>query len=163
VTIEWIEQWPPPEGVEIRQVYGIVFDRSGRVVVQDDQGRYNLPGGTPDPGDFGMLATLARECFEESQITLEAAEPVGYQQVTEDDETYIQVRFAALLQGTCPRQADPCTGRSYERLLASPKDAPGLLGWGERGDRQFAAAAAAAAHHWGIEPAPAGAAREYIP
>jgi 8-oxo-dGTP pyrophosphatase MutT (NUDIX family) len=147
----------------VRQVYGIAFDTLGRVVVQDDRGRFNLPGGTPEPGDSGWEETLARECLEESQITFSAAEPIGYQRVTEGDDTYAQVRYAALLEEFWPRRPDPCTGRSYERVLVSPHDAARLLGWGERGTAQFAAAADAAARHWSITPAVAGTAHEYVP
>jgi 8-oxo-dGTP pyrophosphatase MutT (NUDIX family) len=165
VEIDWMACWPPAPGLEIRQVYGIVFDgRSGRVVVQEDGERYNLPGGTPEPGDTGLLDTLARECFEESQIRLSAAEPIGYQRVAEDDgTTYAQTRFVAVLTEVCPRRPDPSTGRVYGRMLVSPMDAPDLLCWGSRGIAQFAAAVAAAERRWGIEPARSGARREYIP
>ncbi|MGW6145220.1 NUDIX domain-containing protein [Streptomyces sp. NPDC055140] len=111
--VRWAEAWPPPAGVGVRQVYGIVFDSvSGSVVVQDDNGRYNLPGGTPEPEDNAdLVATLRREVHEESQLVLADWAPVGYQLVSEDGRApYVQVRYAALLEKAYPIAPDPSTG-----------------------------------------------------
>ncbi|MFH8738047.1 MULTISPECIES: NUDIX hydrolase [unclassified Streptomyces] len=161
--VRWVEAWPPPTTAEVRQVYGIVFESvSGAVVVQDDGGRYNLPGGTPEPEDSGdLLATLRREVHEESQLALADWAPVGYQLVSEDGRApYVQVRYAALLEKADPIAPDPCTGRAYGRMLVSPVDAAELLGWGERGAAQLAAAARVAAERWGLTVAAAGTARQ---
>jgi len=145
----------------VRQVYGILYDRLGRVLLQDDGGRYNLPGGTPEPADADLPGTLARECMEESQVRVSDAVPVGYQLVEEDGEVYAQVRMAALIRELCPVAADPCTGRAYRRLMVAPLRAPGLLGWGPRGEAQLAAATALAGERWGLALAP-GAPQEYV-
>lgn len=156
--IEWVEQWPPPAGMAVCQVYGIVFDSdSGTVVVQDDKGRHNLPGGTPEEEDADLVATLRRECHEESQLVLADWEPVGYQVVTESGRApYAQVRYAALLERADPIAPDACTGRAYGRVLASPDDAADLLGWGAHGLAQLQAAAHVAAEKWGMNIAAAG-------
>lgn len=153
--------WPVPDGTPVRQVYGILFDRSGRVLLQDDQGRFNLPGGTPEPADAGLLGTLERECMEESQVRISDAVPVGYQLVGEDRVFYAQVRMAGLIKELCPAAADPCTGRVYRRLMVAPLQAPALLDWGSRGEAQFAAAAELASQRWGITLASA-AGQEYV-
>ncbi|MFE6904249.1 NUDIX domain-containing protein [Streptomyces sp. NPDC057717] len=163
--VRWVEAWPPPVGVDVRQVYGIVFDCvSGAVVVQDDEGRYNLPGGTPEPEDNAdLVATLRREVYEESQLVLADWAPVGYQLVSEDGRApYVQVRYAALLEKAGPIAPDPSTGRAYGRVLVSPVDAAGLLGWGERGAAQLAAAARIAAERWGMAIAAAGTTRQEL-
>lgn len=160
--ITWMAEWPVPDGVEVRQVYGILFDREGRVLVQDDDGRYNLPGGTPDKGDGGLLGTLERECLEESQVLISDAVPVGYQLVEEDGgRGYAQVRMAARIRELLPVTEDPCTGRAYRRLLVAPYQAADLLGWGTRASGQLGAAAELAAGQWGIVLAP-GACPEYM-
>ncbi|MET7543859.1 NUDIX hydrolase [Streptomyces sp. NPDC005507] len=164
--MRWVEQWPPPQDVPVRQVYGIVFEPvSGTVVVQDDHGRHNLPGGTPEPEDAGdPVATLHREVYEESQLVLADWEPVGYQLVSEDEHPlYAQIRYAALLKAADPIAPDPCTGRTYGRVLVSATDASGLLGWGERGAAQLTAAARVAVERWGLALAPAGAERQELP
>ncbi|WP_324907283.1 NUDIX domain-containing protein [Streptomyces sp. CB01635] len=164
-AVRWVEAWPPPPEFKVRQVYGIVFHPvSGAVVVQDDEGRYNLPGGTPEPEDNAdLVATLRREVHEESQLVLSDWAPVGYQLVREDGQApYVQVRYAALLDKADPITPDPCTGRAYGRVLVSPADAAELLRWGERGAAQLAAASRVAAERWGLTIAAAGTARQEL-
>ncbi|WP_081539350.1 MULTISPECIES: NUDIX hydrolase [Kitasatospora] len=163
-TVEWVEQWPPPQELPVRQVYGVVFDAaSGAVVVQDDAGRYNLPGGTPEEEDVDLVATLQRECYEESRLVLKDWAPVGYQVVREAKRApYAQVRYAALLERADPVAADPCTGRAYGRALVSPSDAADLLGWGERGAAQLEAAARIAVERWSLVVAVAGTERREL-
>ena len=38
------------------------------MLVQDDDGVFNLPGGTPESYDADLVATLVREAFEENQV-----------------------------------------------------------------------------------------------
>ncbi|MFG2697212.1 NUDIX domain-containing protein [Kitasatospora sp. NPDC048407] len=160
-TVEWVEQWPPPHGMSIRQVYAVVFEaESGAVVVQDDAGRCNLPGGTPEEDDEDLVATLRRECYEESQLVLKDWEPVGYQVVREvGRDPYAQVRYAALLERADPVAPDPCTGRAYGRILVSPSDAAELLGWGDRGAAQLHAACRVAVQRWRLTIPAAGVER----
>ena len=71
-----------PLGLEITQVYGyLICPETGRVLIQDDEGTFNLPGGTPEPWDEGLFATLAREAAEESQVRVDAAVYLGFQEV----------------------------------------------------------------------------------
>ncbi|WP_326771504.1 NUDIX hydrolase [Streptomyces sp. NBC_01445] len=163
--VRWVEAWPPPPEFKVRQVYGIVFHPvSGTVVVQDDKGRYNLPGGTPEPEDNAdLVATLRREVHEESQLVLSDWAPVGYQLVREDGQApYAQVRYSALLDKADPITPDPCTDRAYGRVLVSPVYAAELLGWGERGAAQLAAVSRVAAERWGLTTAAAGTARQEL-
>jgi len=85
----------------VRQVYGILFGRAGRVLLQDDQGRCNLPGGTPEPVAAGLPGTLERECTEESQVRVSDAGPAGYQLVEEDGEVYAQARALPNTPAAC--------------------------------------------------------------
>src|SRR5581483_5958981 len=64
----WWHEAPVPAGLEITQVYGyLLCPRTCRVLVQDDDGVFNLPGGTPELEDDGdLVATLVREAFEEN-------------------------------------------------------------------------------------------------
>ncbi|MFB6679375.1 hypothetical protein ACFCWG_44720 [Streptomyces sp. NPDC056390] len=73
-----------------------------------------------------------------------------------------EVRYAALLEKAYPIAPDPSTGRAYGRVLVSPVDAAGLLGWGERGAAQLAAAARVAAERWGTTIAAAGTTRQEL-
>jgi hypothetical protein len=63
----WWHEAPVPAGLEVTQVCGyLLCPVTCRVLVQDDDGVFNLPGGTPEPEDGGdLVATLVREAFEE--------------------------------------------------------------------------------------------------
>ncbi|GAA1101882.1 NUDIX domain-containing protein [Nocardiopsis composta] len=146
----WHEAVQPPEGMQVRQVYGYIFDALGRTVVLCDDGRWNLPGGTPEPEDADREATLSREVWEEVQV--EIADPVylGFQEVRRaGSEPYAQLRMAARLSRLGPRAADPDKGRVHVRRLSPLPEAMELLGWGTAAEGQAKAAAHAAAG-WGL-------------
>jgi 8-oxo-dGTP diphosphatase len=87
-------------------VYGyLLCPVTGRVLVQDDDGGLNLPGGTPEPEDGGdLVATLVREAFEESQVRVGATAYLGYQEVHRPGRApYAQVRMAGVfpVKSTC--------------------------------------------------------------
>jgi len=148
----WHEAAVPP-GLEITQVYGyLICPETGRVLIQDDEGSFNLPGGTPEPGDEDWFATLAREAAEESQVRVGAAVYLGFQEVHRPGRApYAQVRMAGLIAGFDPRKPDPDGGRVYRRLMCPLPDAPGVLGWGEPAVAQARAAARAATCRWGLD------------
>lgn len=118
VSFRWITA-PLPDDIPVRQVYGFCFDDTGRVLLRDDAGRYGLPGGKPEHGEDAP-AVLARECREESQITIGKPVYLGYQEVTEDGlPPYAQLRLAVRIIDFLPREPDPDTGRAYGRLIFS--------------------------------------------
>lgn len=127
-----------PVGVEVRQVYGFIFASDGRVLLLEDEGVFNLPGGKPEKSE-SFVETLTRETREEVQTTIGAWEYLGYQFV-EGIETFAQVRLVAALDRFLSADKDPSTGRKYLRLLVPPDELSGLLGWGEVGQTQVASA-----------------------
>lgn len=147
-------RWMPessPQGLIVRQVYGYCFDDSGRVLLVEDDGDYNLPGGTPEAGEEART-TLERECLEEAQIVLGADHYLGYQEVTEPGlAPYAQLRYAVRITQFLPRRPDPDNGRTYRRLLSPISAVPSLLDWGVAGVLQ-AAAAVPAACQLGVDP-----------
>jgi 8-oxo-dGTP diphosphatase len=150
-----------PAGLEVTQVYGyLLCPRTGRVLVQDGDGAFNLPGGTPEPEDADWAATLAREAFEESQVRVDAAAYLGYQEVhCPGRAPFAQVRMAGVIGQFAARAPDLDGGRVYRRLMTSLAAAPGVLGWGEPAVAQARAASRVARLEWGLPvdaPAPAG-------
>lgn len=131
-----------PEALEIRQIYGFVFNPNGQILLLEDEGIFNLPGGKPE-NDESMFETLIREAAEEIQITITLPKYLGYQLVTTDEE-FAQVRLLALIDQVLPTMPDPSTGRRYLRLWVPPTQSNELLKWGESGNLQIASAAAAA-------------------
>jgi 8-oxo-dGTP pyrophosphatase MutT (NUDIX family) len=129
--------------------------------VQDDDGVFNLPGGTPEPEDGGdLMATLVREAFEENQVRVGVPAYLGYQEVHWPGRAmYAQVRMAGVIEEFAPRAPDPDGGRVYRRLMTSLEAAPHVLGWGAPAVAQARAAARVARGHWALpvdEPSPPG-------
>jgi 8-oxo-dGTP diphosphatase len=157
----WWHEAPVPPGLEVTQVYGyLLCPQTGRVLVQDDGGVFNLPGGSPEPGDASLAGTLAREASGENQVRVGAAAYLGYQEVRRRGRApYAQVRMAGVIEAFAPRAPDPDGGRVYRRLMTSLQAAPGVLGWGEPAVAQARAAARVARREWGLPvdaPAQAG-------
>ena len=135
--VTWMETDVPIQ-LYVRQVYGFIFDGNGRVLVQEDQGHYNLPGGKPEKGET-LIETLAREAAEESQVRFNSAIYLGYQHV-QGEEEFAQVRYAAILDHVESAAPDSATGRQYQRLWVPPIEVNELLGWVESGKQQIESA-----------------------
>jgi 8-oxo-dGTP pyrophosphatase MutT (NUDIX family) len=137
-------QWctgPYPADLPVKQIYALIFDTQGRLLLQDDAGRYNLPGGKPEAGEE-LVLTLQRECLEESQVTIRAIQYLGYVKVSDAQHgDFAQVRVVASLDMALPIGIDIATGKSYGRILVEPDKAIELLGWGEHGRQQIEFAA----------------------
>lgn len=144
--ITW-ESAPVPEGMEIRQVYGIIFTDDGRIMLRTENEanhiKYSLAGGRPEAYNKDIEDTCRRELLEEINTTIHKPLYVGYQLVDEKDGTplYAQVRMAAMIKSIGPARPDPDNGKTYGRFLATPDRAAVLLNWGEVGEKQIQRAA----------------------
>ena len=147
---------PVPEGMEIRQVYGIIFADDGRILLltenETDHIKYSLAGGRPEAYDKDMEDTCRRELIEEINTTIHTPIYVGYQRVDEEDGTppYAQVRMAAMIQSVGPIRPDPDNGQTYGRFLTAPDRAAVLLNWGEVGEKQIRRAAEMMKNQFGV-------------
>ena len=130
-----------PKSLEVRQVYGFIFSVEGRVLLLEDGGQYNLPGGKPEKGETSF-ETLIRESAEEVQVTISSIEYLGYQLIAADRD-FAQVRLVALIDQIEQTAPDPSTGRCYTRLWVPPTELNDLLKWGDSGNEQIACAMAA--------------------
>ncbi|WP_312006232.1 NUDIX hydrolase [Streptomyces sp. B1866] len=152
----WHRVWPAPETLPVRQVYAWILDEAGRVLLIDMPGGWNLPGGTPEDHDADWQATLRREVLEEADVTLSDVVPLGYQEVRADDaEPFAQLRVAARVAEWREATQDPDSGLVYPRVWVPLDRAAGLLGWGEPGRAQAAAAAQVACEVYGFVAAAA--------
>lgn len=98
---------PVPEGLPVIQVYGWLVDDAGRVLVQDTGDRFNLPGGSPEPIDVDLAATVVREAMEESQVTVTDVVYLGYEQVQRAGRPQALVRTVGRIGEFRPRWAGP--------------------------------------------------------
>ena len=132
-----------PKGIDITQVYGLIFSNNGRLLLKteakDSKTEYSLAGGHPEIFDEGLEGTLRRELIEEVNITITTPIIVGYQKVYEEDGThpFAQVRMTALIDTIGEVRPDTDNGKIYDRLLVSPLKAAELLNWGDVGYAQI--------------------------
>jgi len=150
VSFAW-QPGPPLAAVRFAQVYGWLLDRYGRVLVQDTGLGFNLPGGSPEPGDADAVATLARESSEESQVGVGSAVLLGFEEMRAPGcEPVALARMVGRISWFGPRRPDPDGGRLLGRRMTSLGRAVRLLGWGESGAAQAQAAGEVAAARWGL-------------
>lgn len=128
-----------PENIEIKQVYGIAFNKSGNIFLRIDEGIYKLTGGRPEKEDKSIEDTLRREFIEEANITLKNIFLLGYQLVDENNgiKPYAQVRMIAQIDEIFENRPDLDNGKLYERVFKTPEETIKLLNWGEVGKKQI--------------------------
>lgn len=154
--ITW-ENGSVPKTMEIKQVYGIIFARDGRILLKTEQKsdhiKYSLAGGHPEPYDEGIEGTCRRELIEEINTTIYRPIYVGYQLVDEEDGTplYAQVRMAAVIDTIGPVRPDLDNGKIYGRFMTTPARASKLLNWGDVGEAQVHRATEIVEHEFGIK------------
>jgi ADP-ribose pyrophosphatase YjhB (NUDIX family) len=137
----------------VTQVYGIIFDHAGRMLLLQDGKSFTLPGGKPLKAET-FRDTLQRECLEEAQVTLTHAKYLGFVHVREHGDgggqEYAQMRMIGLLKDVLDSATDPDTGRMYVRFLMSATGAVAALDWGDIGLAQIRAETALLAQSYGI-------------
>ena len=156
VKITWHNEFVP-EGMKIKQVYGLVFNEEGKILMRvENRGNkktFSFGGGTPENYDHNIEATLRREMLEEVNTTLQnEVFYVGYQEIDPGDNTppFAQVRMTALIKEIGPKLPDPDGGEIYDRLLTDPKKAIKFLNWKQTGKQQVERAVEVAKEKLGI-------------
>lgn len=133
LTYIWHADQRPPVDLPVTQVYGYIVDDQGRVVIFQDQGLWDLPGGSPEAWEGeDRIATLVREVWEEVQVRFEDPVYLAYQSVAEAGGPPLraQLRMVARLVEAGERAPDPDNGRMYVRHRCSLPEAERLLNWG---------------------------------
>lgn len=151
--ITW-EKGNVPDNMEVRQVYGIFFDRQGRVLLRIEKGKYKLTGGRPEVNDYDYCATLRRELREEANCSVGELLMIGYQKVDEEDGTpaYAQIRMTGVIEEIGEALPDPDRpGWIYGRVFVPLLRAAVILNWGQVGISQLYDAAVEVQKHFNIE------------
>src|SRR3989339_2185768 len=127
----------------ITQVYGFVFDDSGRIlIIRTKGGEWCLPGGTPENYDVGWEDTLIREVDEEANVDITHIRPAGYLLSKALGKEFkpkagVALRAVAEIGKIKKRAADPATGSINERKFVDSKDFLKYCKWGENGKVQL--------------------------
>lgn len=138
VRFVWYEA-PIPNDMLIIQVYGVLFDEKGRIMLRVDNGFHGLVGGTPEPGET-YEETLHREVYEEVNCKISDLHYLGYQTVVGDGEPYAQLRYIAKLTEIGENRPDLDGGKMCERVLVPTEQAGDVLDYGEEGKEIISAA-----------------------
>lgn len=110
------------ENLKVRQVYGIVFNKDGNILLRVDDNKYKLTGGKPEIDDKNYSETLKREYLEELNIEIEDIQYLGYLLVEENNEKYAQVRMIAKVKNIGEIKPDIDNGKIYQRFMANQKN-----------------------------------------
>ena len=125
-----------PEGIPVRQVYGVSYAADGRIFLRIDNGRYKLTGGRPESGET-FEETLRREYLEEANIELSDIRYLGYLEVEDGGTRFAQVRMTARIQAIHENRIDPDTGRMYGRELVAAENVKDYLGYPDAAGNQM--------------------------
>lgn len=127
----------------IIQVYGFVFDKTGKILIIKIKGNvWCLPGGTPEKYDSDWKDTLTREVNEEANVEIENIQPVGYI-VSKSLSPGVQAREGIALRAVAKikainkRSPDPAKGSINQRKFIEPKDFLKYCPWGKDGQAQL--------------------------
>ena len=107
-----------PNNLKIKQVYGVVFQDDGRILLRIEDSKYKLSGGKPE-GNESYEETLKREYIEELSVELDECYYLGYLLVEDDNERYAQVRMIAKIKNINDKRPDIDNGKVYDRRLVS--------------------------------------------
>jgi ADP-ribose pyrophosphatase YjhB (NUDIX family) len=145
-TLSWIQDDNLEQYKPCLQVYGVVFNLEGQILLIQEKGTWKIPGGTPE-GDETAGETLRRELIEEADVTVGQVAPVGVQQVEypnnpnpNEGNLFYQYRYACLLDELQPSSPDPDTGITNPRMFVPAEAVTSYVKWGEVGDAMFKAA-----------------------
>jgi 8-oxo-dGTP pyrophosphatase MutT (NUDIX family) len=119
----------------ITQIYGLCFDKAGKLMIIKTTKNWCLPGGKPE-NEETPEETLIREVNEEASIEIENITPLGYQIVKtlEDNKEIYQLRYFALIKNINSQKVDPATGIIPDRILIKPEEFHEYCNWGKIGD-----------------------------
>jgi len=144
VTLTWIKSDDLSSFKPYYQVYGILFNQTGEILLIQEKGKWKIPGGTPETGETDV-DTLKRELTEEADVTVSKVIPLGAQRVDypnnpnkQEGDLYYQLRYICLVDELLPQTPDPDTGIVNPRKFVPADQITEYVKWGEVGNAMFA-------------------------
>lgn len=139
--ITWIRDDDISKYKPVGQVYGIVFNEKGEILIArlGSKDSWVIPGGTPEKGET-IEQTLQRELLEEADVKVKNILPLGTQKVEAEDASIThQIRCIALIDKLLPQTIDPDPTKNivWERRFVPAKDITQYIKWGEVGKAMF--------------------------
>jgi len=144
-TLTWIATDSPERFKPITQVYGIVFNDKGEILIcrSSETAKWQIPGGSPEKGE-SLEKTLERELLEEVDVKVNNIKLLGFQRVDQKDnpfkhvgDRYYQARMYCELDELLPQTLDPATGEIWQRKFVSSGKILEYLPWKIVGEAMF--------------------------
>ena len=136
-TLSWYETNNFSNMKNVKQCYGICFDKKGKILIVENKGKWSLPGGTPEKGET-FEQTLLREVDEEADVDIVNIKPLGYNKVEElkkgKKSVFYQLRFIAKVSKIKKQTLDPATNNQFGRKFINPQDFLSYTHWGKTGE-----------------------------
>ncbi len=139
VQVEWHDEVDFSNLKNVTQVYGVIFNDEGKILIVKVNGKWSLPGGTPEGHDKSPKETLVRETIEEVDVEIDNIKPLGYQNssfVNEPNSEHQQLRYFAIVKKVLPQtpDPDPKVNLINERKFINPEKFSNYCNWGEIGN-----------------------------
>jgi len=136
-NVKWSDEVDFSNLINVKQVYGVLFNELGEILIVNTVGNWQLPGGKPEEGESWEEA-LVREVNEEADVEIDHIIPLGYQYVSEikklgNGNTFCQLRFLAKISKLNESSKDPATGKIPERKFIRPDEFSNYCPWGKIG------------------------------
>src|SRR3989344_3211776 len=136
-NVSWFDETNFSNLKNVKQVYGVIFNDEGKVLVINTVGNWQIPGGKPEKGE-NWEETLIRETKEEASVEIEKITPLGYQIVSEikkdgSGPEFCQIRFAAKIKKINKQEVNPATGKIPIRKFIEIKEFSDYCPWGKIG------------------------------
>ena len=145
VTNTWIKDSKISKYHPVTQVYGVVFNDSGEILIarESSDNKWQIPGGTPESNE-NPANTLKRELKEEVDVEVKGLIPLGVQKTKmpgnpnkKAGDLFYQVRYIALLDKLLSQTPDPDRGNIWERKFINSSKITEVINWGSAGDAMF--------------------------
>ncbi len=136
-NVEWFDNTDFSKLENIKQVYGVLFNNKGELLIVNTVGNWQLPGGKPEKMEE-LKETLVREVKEEASVEIEDIKPIGYQVISEikgdgNGPEFCQIRFAAKIKKLNKIDTDPATGKIPKRKFIKKSEFLEYCPWGKIG------------------------------
>ena len=145
VTMTWIKDDDLSKYSPVTQVYGIVFNDKGEILVarETPEGKWQLPGGKPEENET-VEETVKRELLEEVDVKARKIYPLGAQKTEmlnnpnkDEGDLFYQLRCVVELDKLLPQTPDPDRGNVWERMFVPANKIAEHIKWGETGNAMF--------------------------
>jgi 8-oxo-dGTP pyrophosphatase MutT (NUDIX family) len=144
VELTWMRTEDPEQFKPYFQVYGIVFNDAGEILLIQEAGKWKIPGGTPE-GEETAIDTLKRELVEEADVEVLQVLPLGAQRVEypnnpskKEGDLFYQYRYVCLADKLLERTPDPDNGIIHPRMFVPAEKVTEYVQWGNSGNSMFA-------------------------